>query len=213
MRILVFQNNMRGRKMEYLNITKLQKVNALAKELKSHGFVNDMNAAYSEARTLANSSEELAFLSKAGGAQHNDEVVARDEPYLNIPAAAQDAPASPEASKLLADQEARIKSMEDVMMKMQHVLNDVLSQLSDLRSQAADRKLNAPAPGLRQEASEPAAPASISEPTPRGCVELPRDPPAAKRNDPPVEHPRQGKYTSNDVSIDKFFYFGNKKQQ
>ena len=198
--------------MDYLNIDKLQKVNQLAKELKGHGLANDMTDAYHDARQLTNSETELQFLNNVGDG--GSAAVAQANP-IQVPAAQEDneeessflkqsgeelGGALPSVDsgqvlhlqKRLRESEARLGSVEDVVMKMQHAMNGMLQEIASLKAQKAVVEVRNPPREVQQQ--------NTME---KGSVEI-------KTDAPKKEHPRQGKYKSEDVSIEDFFYFGNK---
>lgn len=189
--------------MQYLNVDKLQKVNKLAKELKAHGLVGDMQDAYTEASAMANATNSMSFLPEvAKKMEMPQQHPAAQAPSLTIETNQGHIPDAhaPESARV-AELEKKIASIEVVMMKMQHAMNDIFSEIRMLKEEAkapAHAKFSQAAPAAPQE-SHIEAPA-------RGAVEIKNTKAASE------PHPRQGNFKSEDVAIDKFFYFGNKRQ-
>ncbi len=71
-------------------------------------------------------------------------------------------------------------------------INSLTAEVSSLRIKLDDVK---------------SVPVSNPEPQQKLVVEVPPPPASAEKK----EHPRQGSFKSEDVPIDKYFYFGNKK--
>ena len=90
----------------------------------------------------------------------------------------------------------KTKKLEEELGRMRETLANIQAELGSLRQQVSQRPMPAPA---REEAM--ARDHSHDSP--------PQRTPAPVQQKPP--HPRQGNYTSEDVSIEKYFNFSHKK--
>lgn len=92
--------------------------------------------------------------------------------------------------------ELAIESLREDFAEQLNALN---SQINSLTSEIGDLRIKLDAVKSASVVSH------VSEPQQKLVVEV-SPPPVEKK-----EHPRQGSFRSEDVPIDKYFYFGNKK--
>ncbi len=187
-----------------MNVEKLQRMNELARELKEHGLANSMDDAYTQADSIVGQGAYIQVRSVAPE---------RAPQALSLVEERQAQNHIVELKEKLDGQNSKIEQMNSVMMKMQEVMNDMISEMLKLKEQRAiqntvvevESKPIAPAaeaPLLREipKAIEPAqAPGHSS----RGMY--------AEKSDA-NHHPRQGQYKPDDVSIEKFFHVSNMKR-
>jgi hypothetical protein len=202
---------------EVVNIEKLQRMNVLIRELERHGMARD--AAVHEAESI---------LSRESPKENDD----YPEPMFPKAAAAKPEPApepiQPAGSALLEAKyqylfEQSFRKFEREVGELKAHLSRVTTELdmlrADLRQLASQHErlkaeraaapvhaapaqpaVNHDIESLRQQlVSEP-----VAAPAPVQAVE-------AKPEEPKKpQHPRQGNYKPEDVSVEKFFYFGHK---
>jgi len=196
-----------------MDIAKLQRVNQLARDLKSFGMVETMDEAYSQADSYIDGHSELDFL-KRGQEQNTEKTVSPQPTAAKIEQQAPNATAPVlgdweqkfiHLSSLYREQEARLSNMADIIMKMQHAMNDIISEQNKLktRSPSHDGFITSQKRTVTIESAHDGEVVDVSEAPARPAIE----PKAEAKNN----NPRCGDIKPEDVSIDKMFYFGNKR--
>ena len=87
-------------------------------------------------------------------------------------------------------QEAMKKNTDFIVRNFKDIQREIVSlkaEIDNLKNQIRNMHLSAPKPEPKKESQQ------------------------QLKEEKPKEHPRQGQYTEKDVSIEKMFYFGNKK--
>lgn len=159
-----------------MNVDNLQKINALASELRKYNFADSSEDAFRQAEQTLNQGER---------SQTQAAVVSESQP---VQKPVQEPVQQPQDGlvqrqvEILLEQHGRKQQQEVALLRA--AVNQLSAELSALKGQL--EKLSVQAPPKPKEKQ----------------VELPKE---AKE-----DHPRQGKFTSNDVDIQKMFYFGNK---
>ncbi|PIN70112.1 hypothetical protein COV93_02855 [Candidatus Woesearchaeota archaeon CG11_big_fil_rev_8_21_14_0_20_43_8] len=165
-----------------------------------------MDDAYLKADSMVDSKSELGFLRKLNDKKEPENTPER----IEVKAAKVEGVSLDWESKfinlssLYREQEARVSNMADIIMKMQHAMNDIIGEVNELRGKLEQSRSAAPV--RRQEV---AVEMRASAPAPRVEVKEAVAAPEVKLTG--NNHPRSGGYQAEDVAIDKIFYFGNKK--
>lgn len=111
-----------------MNVEKLQKMNELAKELKSHGLAESMDDAYTQADSMINNGSYIEIRN----------VMDEKNPITN--SIVEERRANNQVVELhekLTTQNSKIDQMNSVIMKMQEVMNDMISEVVKLKEQKA----------------------------------------------------------------------------
>ncbi len=171
-----------------VDLDKLQKINALAKQLKEHGIVTSMDDAYHQAEKMVDNGDTSL---------KNLPVNANIEVKPAAPEAAQAAPQQVSQSGNSINQldfynvQNKLTSVEQQLGQAFSKMNEMISEINKLQSQIQTMQLNAKPVHVEKQASLSSSSSSSS--------------PAAKTED----HPRSGAYKPGDVAIEKMFYFGS----
>jgi len=148
-----------------MDVFKLQKINALASDLKKHNFASSSEDAYQQAEQVYVESEPS--------------VVAEVQPVVvqKVDSLAE------RRFELLLEQNN--KKYEQEVHLLRSALSSLAQELEAVKSEL--RRLHEQAPPKPKEKQEPL------------------------KTEAKEDHPRQGKFTSTDVDIQKMFYFGAKR--
>ncbi|RMF06242.1 hypothetical protein D6764_02655 [Candidatus Woesearchaeota archaeon] len=184
-----------------LDVGSVEKVNLMIKELTKHGRVGSFDAALYEAQRVYREVPE-ATRERSSVQGSSSGAVVLEQPSV------QNRAGKEEFARI---DEQQINSLLNALLKekLAAVLGayheGITSEFEALKSTIA---------GLQRELSElkriPAE--SVKAPAVQSQVEPPvqRQLPRAEAEKPKPYNERQGNYTSDDVSIEKMFYFGNK---
>jgi len=174
-----------------MDVEKLKKMNVLADTLKSHGLAATREDAANLAGDLVGSPEEQEF----SNGFIPDEPVAEEAPTSVEPIPEEPAYNEEQMKKILqnfADQFC------EQINKMETRLQQQDEQIESFKRVLETKNEDTP------QVEETEAPAIPAEPITQTAPVQPQTTPA------PVQSPRSGGYDSNDVSIEKFFYCGQK---
>jgi len=167
-----------------IDIEKLKKMNNLIKDLKHQGFADSSNEALNQASNFYN--HDL------GGVVPENKKPQYEEPkqtsQLETPAD------SPQISEAYLETKFQLL-LEMNNKKFSEEFNRLHSKISMLNDEVSSLRMELRKTEFKQEKPKP----KIEEPVQQ--QQLPVD---QKKED----HPRQGKYTSQDVSVEQFFKFG-----
>lgn len=156
-----------------MNVDKLQKINALASELRKYNF--------------ANSSED-AF-------QQAEQTIRPGQPVQEAEVAAEPVQEARQERNVQVQEDGLVQKQVEILLEQQGRKQQ--QEVALLR--AAVNQLSAEVDGMKAQMQKLA---EQEPPKPREKqVELPKE--------DKEDHPRQGKFTSSDVDIQKMFYFGN----
>lgn len=147
-----------------MDVDKLQRINALASELRKHNFALSSDDAYRQAEQVY---EE--------GSQAQVQTIHEPAPVK------EDALAERKIQLILDMNNKKFLQEFDLLRS---ALNTLANELEAVKSEM--RKFSEQAPPKPKERQEPL------------------------KTEPKEDHPRQGKFTSSDVDIQKMFYFGTK---
>ncbi len=196
-----------------IDVEKMQKVNRLAQELMSHGMAGDMDDAFQQANGLINKEQGTLSLSPQSPQQH----LHQSSHQASSPSAS--APQQEESNWFFAMQrlnkqlELQARTIEELKATISSLQSDVLTvkSMQNMRAMQATSVQQAPVSSV---ASAPSASALSS---PSFSHEEQAAPKVASvksnYNRPQLAErgsgsPRCGVFTSDDVSIEKFFYSG-----
>lgn len=166
-----------------MDVEKIQKVNALAKELMDHGFAADLNEAVNKATNMIDKKEDNLN-------QAQPQEVQSIEPQQQVNNfQAEDSARDKESG--MSWQQAMTKNNEYIV----NLLKDFQSKLDKMTTKI-DKLSNRPVQQIVQQVEEP-KPSQQRLPV---------------QEEKKVPHVRSGSFVpgSDDVSVDKIFYFGNK---
>ncbi|VVB80946.1 Uncharacterised protein [uncultured archaeon] len=147
-----------------MDVFKLQKINSLAKELRSHNFADSSDSAFQQAEQVFEPSVQ--------------QVVVEEKPVI---APRIDVLSERKFEMLL---EQNNKRYEQEIGLLRSALGTLANEIECLKSELKKMSEQNPKPKEHQE---------------------------PLKTEVKPEHPRQGKFTSSDVDIQKMFYFGAKR--
>ena len=185
-------------------IEDIQKVNKMAKELLQQGIAIDREDAVKKAQEMLNKNienrkegEVLQSVDSLGKV----EVQKDDNYYKNL------------IEKTKEQMERQLSVFTEKMNEMIKEINDIKEQLKTRGSakSASEMNINAEKP-IKEATEEPASKetspgGSEAAPTEDETAPKPEKQEKLKKDEP---HPKRGEFSSDDVAIDKVFYFGNK---
>ena len=174
-----------------IDVEKMQKVNRLAQELVSHGMATDMDDAFRQADTLINK-EQGTIPQRTPSAS----------PSSSSPQQAEDSNWFFALQRLTKQLELQSRTIEELKATISSLQSDVLTvkSMQNMRAmQAASQVQQAPSPSFQTE--EPRIEKQVSAPVAQNYGR----PLLAQKGS---GNPRCGVFTSDDVSIEKFFYAG-----
>lgn len=184
-----------------IDVTRLRKVNELARTLRSQGFVANQQEASSLATEIAGDRE---YKDVFGGMQVNE----KQEMVVNMeePAVAGDSMPQP------ALDESKYYTKEQVETVLQQFADQVCGQVTLLQEQVKSQQqlissMQSSMEGLKKGAI---IEQKVEQPQTVLNVENTAQEVTASRPEPVANNPRSGGFTSEDVSVDKIFYFGNR---
>jgi len=183
-----------------MNVDKLKKMNVLANTLKQHGLAATREDAANLAGDMVGTSDEQA-LSRVFVEPEQSVKIEQDEPEEVQHMEPEQPAVNEDAMKNV------LQSFADQFCTEINKLNEKLNQQEEqiAQFQKAIEAMNA------QPAPEPEPVAVTQEPV--AVSQEPEPAPVQQTIEPVVEKkepPRSGSYESNDVSIEKFFYCGQK---
>ncbi|MBT4935564.1 hypothetical protein HOL21_02815 [Candidatus Woesearchaeota archaeon] len=170
-----------------MDVERIQKVNDLAVDLLKQGLARDREDAVAQAETIfkTNESEEYTNFREAASEikqEKTAESVLDDETIKTI------------LSKNTTFLVNTINEFKDKIESLEREIT-ILKSNSVRQPRVQDLKMNPPI-------QEPASPSQESV--------QPVEQQAQQSSEPVKDHPRSGNYNDADVSIEKFFYMGNK---
>ncbi|MBN1544515.1 hypothetical protein JW898_03570 [Candidatus Woesearchaeota archaeon] len=190
----------------------IQKINSLARELMKHGQASSMDQAISLATERVNSGDIPEYLPQGGQASKEP---AKPLPEMSESAELPKGDVSTE--DIIAAVERLVSAQQTAVSRMTNVVNQHTSQMQDFSSKI--NTLIAEITTLRQEVEKlkqsPVAPSLRPKDAGSGQTQFkqeaapPRPAPEQKKDG--SGHARSGNYKPEDVSIEKFFYYGNRK--
>ncbi len=107
-----------------MNVEKLQKMNELAKELKSHGLAESMDDAYTQADSMINNGAYIEIRNVMDEKNPITQSIVEERRANNQVV---------ELHEKLTVQNSKIDQMNSVIMKMQEVMNDMISEVVKLK--------------------------------------------------------------------------------
>jgi len=166
-----------------MDVTNLMKVNVLAKELKKHGFASDINDAVSQAEGMVSEQPQIQEISTRTLEDQEKKVQAGEQAKLREL-----------ETKFYCLMQEQDKKHAEQMKCLQENLKLMLQEIQLLKEMKFEKQKEI----IEEVKKEMPAPQPMAQEAPRQEAE--------KKE----AHPRQGNYKSEDVSIEKFFYFGNR---
>ena len=165
-----------------MNVERLKKINSLAQELLKHNFALDPSDAFKQAENIYTQQE------------HQTSTV-QPTPPPSTPE--QPVPSTPPDTELLEKKYQLLISMSTKQFETEiaALKTQVQTLAEDIRKIRVEMASARTLPEQKTDVKEEKAPEQA----------------APKPEEKKPEHPRQGQYTSQDVAIDKMFYFGNKR--
>lgn len=185
-----------------LDIERLKKLNSLAGELKHQGIAHNHEDAAFLAVTMVGEQEEQCL----------SDMHINDDQSLVIREIIKAKPVKPQEESITQSAEGTLDIMtkEDVQQILQSFATQIVSEFNSLQEKIEQN--NAQINQLVQKISalQSSAQKQVQEQVPvqRTLHAQPTQPVAAE---PAAVNPRTGNFATDDVSIDKMFYFGNKK--
>ncbi|RME78034.1 hypothetical protein D6774_02385 [Candidatus Woesearchaeota archaeon] len=171
-----------------MDIEKLQRVTTLAKEFMHHGMAQSMDDAVTMAEKQIYGTQSVTQIKQ--GLQSS--VVLQEEESSMIVALRK-------LERVNQTQQRDIASMQQKMNEMIQVINNLESQLNKLKQRPLEQK-------AQQVIKE-----TVQAQQPQQDQTVAQEEPASQQAEVPRAtqgHARSGNFTSNDVSIEKMFYFG-----
>ncbi len=177
-----------------MDIEKIKKINEMSRQLRNHHFAMSSDEAIQDARKIYD--EELNL--EIAPARTESSQVQAQAPLTNVPLLEK-------KFQILLDQ--NFKSFKADLTNLQETVEFLQQELSKLHQRVS--KLQQPVKTVViEKLQEPQT--SVEKPVREFEEEAPRPAPVQKKvEEVKQSHPRSGDLTSKDVSIEKFFYFGN----
>lgn len=166
-----------------MDIERVQKINSLALELLKQGLVSDREEAVKQAERIMDRGDYSSLQETMSGGKRTDLEVAGKESGL-----AQD-----KISEIL---EKNTTFIVKKMREFQEQMEKINGEIGNLRNEMS---------GVKREMNSLKS-SGVTKPS----GEEPKRKPVAKESGGVKDHPRSGNYKEDDVSIEKFFYAGNK---
>lgn len=165
-----------------MDAMKLQKINALASELRKHNFAMSSEDAFKQAETVYDNNS-------SGGAQ-----VLVMEQHPAFTTQQQQAPAAPPADEMTSRKielliENHSKKYEEEFSVLRGAINQLIGELNSVKAHLAKATV-------------------VSSSDDSGKH---KEKQAELKTETKEDHPRQGKFQPADVDIQKMFYFGAKR--
>ncbi len=172
-----------------MDVEKLMKMNAMVKELQKHNCASSREDAVRQAEGIYNPTGNVVVEDSSGSLLVEQKISAPVNSAPSQPAAAGGFGAL-EQRRFEMVLEANNKRYDE---KIASLTNEILSLRSQLASQVD---------GLKMELR------NLIDNKAQKIVHVVEEKQKVLKTEPKIAHPRQGNFTSDDVSIDKFFYFG-----
>ncbi|MBN1386653.1 hypothetical protein JW968_06825 [Candidatus Woesearchaeota archaeon] len=195
-----------------MDVAKLMKMNKLTEDLKKHGMAESSEDAFAQAEDMINRDKDAVRFSTEFQVREASPSYPKPQGYpqssYSKPQSSQ--PIQQPTQQGLPDSGMRSNLELNAFVKrlhtsietqakqidfMQNRINDLLTEISNIK-----QKLNRPEPVIETRPKEEVQATFRSEPRPE-----------MRKVDPCESSPRSGKYTPEDVSIEKMFYMGSKK--
>ncbi|MBI5066521.1 hypothetical protein HZA97_09915 [Candidatus Woesearchaeota archaeon] len=183
-----------------MDIEKIKKINEISKNLRAHHFSMSSEEATNEAKSIFG---ELGSLQQGQALQTMQE----PQPSQNLQQASQVLQSQSNnqngSSVLLLEKKFQIilsqsvKTLKDDLTNLQDTVEFLQQELSKLHQKVA--KMQQPTQPIVQQPQQFQQPVQQAQPQ-QNNVQKPEE--------PKQTHPRQGNLTSDDVKIEKFFYYG-----
>jgi len=164
-----------------MNVEKLQKINALANELKKHQFATSNEEAFQQAEGVYEHGKRLPEPESERLTEPAVKSADSSEHSASVPHTQTDAFTERKMQLLL---EMNNKKYEQEFTILRNALNQLNGELISLKERMRTMQ------------------------TPK---EQPKQVQQELKTEPKASHPRQGSFTSSDVDIQKMFYFGTKR--
>ena len=196
------------------DVSKIQNINNLARELMKHGQASSMEEAIKMATQQVELGQAPSF---EGGEQPQEEPAPEPLPEMSenveMPAPAEGeghGDALHQMRQVLDGQQTglsrmtnTINALTDQQQKMNEKVNMLIGEITSLKEEVSRLKESPVTPPLRPKAAKEGQTQFKAESTPPPAPEPP------KKEDG-SGHARSGNYKPGDVSVEKFFYYGNK---
>lgn len=175
-----------------IDIEKLQKVNSLALELKQHNLAGDMLEATAQAESMIDSNRDMSYIQKETVL---DQAKKYGEDYASV--------------------NAQIRNLQNALRQQQNIIEELQKRMEQLNFQfnlIKNQQVQQPQRPMQQQTQQNsfAQEAQIQQPA-LGKYQLPGTPrPQATQQR--EAHAKVGNYNPSDVSVDKIFYSGSRKQ-
>ena len=168
-----------------MDVDKMRKINELARELKEKGITTDTEEAYKQAELIVEGKINTPEQSNSQDDKERVEVEQSDEPSnANVSGAIKmDALEAHNFNE-------RMSSMEEQLNVMFMKINEIVSELNNMQKKKQD------------------SPIEMREMKEEKKEESQKDFQSRLKEKKENGHPRTGDYKSEDVSIEKMFYFG-----
>jgi hypothetical protein len=176
-----------------MDVDKLQKINKLAMELKNHGMADDMTQAVSQAEQMIRNDGELTSVTSMSDSGVIK--IERDSPETSTTSAVNIPGKAPEHELHVRSLQNQMKRQEETIVEMQQKMNEMIEMMNQLEQKQKSMKVfasDSPVTTDNPEHPKVERQSQFKEPV------------------PPKPSPRCGSYNSEDVEIEKFFYYGNK---
>jgi len=169
-----------------MDIERMKRVNALARELKDHGMASDYDDAYRQAEKMVDSGMEMPSAKEEVPAAPS--TIINDEPKENKGGFGMIGFDALEFRNMREKLEAMEQQMGMIFTKM----NEIITELNRVDKKRTDSPIE-----IRN-------PREIEEKQREMQTNL-------KKQEVEAPHPRSGDYKPSDVSIEKMFYFGGSR--
>jgi len=178
-----------------MDVEKLMKMNAMVKELQKHNCASSREDAVRQAEGIYNPSGNVIeeVVDNSSGALVVEQKI--EAPAISASAPAQTAAATGGFGAL--EQRRFEMLLESNNKRYDEKISALTNEIVSLRSQ-----LSSQVDGLKMELR------NLIDNKAQKIVHVVEEKQKVLKTEPKEPHPRQGNFTSDDVSIDKFFYFG-----
>ncbi len=190
--------------MDAVDTEQIKKVNLMVKELQKHGFANSSDSA-----------TELAYQMYTGEKPAGSN---EDNRFANFERRIEQRTESAVRGLAVSNAEIReeLQKLWDAVGRMNREILNLASSQAEAKADARAEpvvKIIDPEYEAQSVSEQPAPQARVMQPSPSVQPAQPAYQQAAEQkegNGATVSRPRFGNYTSDDVSVEKFFYFGKK---
>jgi len=172
-----------------MDIEKIKKINEMSKSLRTHHFAIDSQDATSDAQKIFD--DIIPEKTTETGTP-------MPSPSIHSPSESQpiNIPLIEKKFQILLDQ--NVKSFKDDLRNLQDTVEFLQQELSKMHQRVS--KLQQPVKIVQQD--------PVKE---EQVTQVVQEQPVEHEKEETTSHPRSGNLTSSDVSIEKFFYYGNSK--